>query len=87
MNTVKILKTEQQTHFCGNDVLNLDKGCVVKVISTPSRTPDAESKILIRTASREHPFVGIDTGELWGDDIHDYEFLLINVEEINIKER
>ena len=87
MNTVKILKTEQQTHFYGNDVLILDKGCVVKVVSTPSRTPNTESKILIRTSSNKHPFVGIDTGELWGDDIHDYEFLLINVEEINIKER
>ena len=82
----KITVNKSTNSIEGNKALDVIQGTYLKVISHSHN--DAVGDVLIRTSSQNFPFVNIERGVLWGPNIENYTFEIINgyitIETINL---
>ena len=63
-------------------VLTIPPGEIVKV---KEQSEVNQGDILIRTTSKVHPFVNLETGGLWGDSLDGYYFEIVDLNKVEVK--
>ncbi len=77
----KIIVTNKPKSIIGNQIFGYSGGTIFKVVSHLSNSNIGD--IVMKTNDEFHPLINLYNGALWGPDLYQYEFEVIDSININ----